>query len=84
MADYRAKALGASAPQTLKARQAQVRALLEAAQAKQALALVDGVLPQAASLPMDDPLRIKLRLDQADAIAALGAEARVIGLAPAR
>lgn len=80
VADYRAKALGASAPQTLKARQAQVRALLEAAQAKQALALVDGVLPQAASLPMDDPLRIKLRLDQADAIAALGDRPRARAL----
>ncbi|WP_330947805.1 serine/threonine-protein kinase [Thermomonas sp. LB-4] len=80
VADYRARALGASAPQTLKARQAQVRALLEAARTKEGLALAETALRDAASLPTDDPLRIKLRLDQADAIAALGDRPRARAL----
>ena len=72
VAGYRARALGASAPQAIRARQAQVRALLEAARTQEALALADAALRDAASLPANDALRIKLRLDQADAIAALG------------
>jgi non-specific serine/threonine protein kinase/serine/threonine-protein kinase len=80
VADYRTTALGASAPHTLKARQAQVRALLEAARTKEGLALADAALRDAASLPAGDPLRIKLRLDQADAIAALGDRPRARAL----
>ena len=76
VAAYRSRALGAAAPTTLKARQEQTRALLGAAQPKPALALAEAALGQAGQLPADDPLRIKLRLDQADAIAALGDRVR--------
>jgi len=72
VADYRAKALGANAPETLRARQQQIGAMLEAADAKAALALAETALHDAAGLPPGEPVRLKLRLDQAEAIAALG------------
>lgn len=72
VADYRARAYGNAAPKTLKARQEQARALLDASRAKDALAVADFALQNAVQLPANDALRIKLRLDQADAIAALG------------
>ena len=72
VADYRSRALGATAPETLRARQQQAGALLEAAEPKDALALVETALRDAASLPASEPLRLKLRLNQAEAIAALG------------
>ncbi|HVI58953.1 MAG TPA: tetratricopeptide repeat protein [Luteimonas sp.] len=72
VADYREHALGAGALPTLQARHAQAGALLQAAQPKDALALVERTLAAAAALPPDDPLRIRLQLDQAEAISALG------------
>ena len=72
VAGYRARALGEAAPETLKARQEQARALLDASRAKDALAVADAALRNATGLPADDPLRIKLRLDQAGAITGLG------------
>ena len=72
VADYRSRALGATAPETLRARQQQAGALLEAAEPKDALALVETALRDAATLPASEPLRLKLRLNQAEAIAALG------------
>ncbi|HSD17362.1 MAG TPA: serine/threonine-protein kinase [Thermomonas sp.] len=72
VADYRAGALGRSAPETLRARQAQVSALLEAGEPKPALALVQAALVDAAGLLPSDALRIKLRLNEAEAVASLG------------
>ncbi|GAA5010326.1 serine/threonine protein kinase [Pseudoluteimonas lycopersici] len=72
VADYRAKTLGAHAPETLKARQEQAGALLDAADPKQALALAQSSLRDAASLPPRDDVRIRLRMDEAEAISALG------------
>ncbi len=72
VADYRAGALGAAAPETLRARQQQAAAMLEAAEPKDALALVQAALRDAARLPLGEPVRLKLRLDEAEAIAALG------------
>ena len=72
VADYRAKTLGANAPATLKARQEQVGALLDAAQPKQALALAQAALRDAATLPPSDASRIRLRMNEAEAISALG------------
>ena len=72
VADYRSKALGATALETLRARQQQAGAMLEAAETKDALALVETVLRDAAALPAGESVRLKLRLGQAEAIAALG------------
>lgn len=72
VADYREKALGARALPTLQARHAEVGAMLSAAQPKPALALARRTLADAASLAPDDPLRLRLELNRADAIAALG------------
>ena len=72
VADFRAKTLGANAPETLKARQEQAGALLDGADPKQALALAQSALHDAAALPPSDPSRIRLRLDEAEAISALG------------
>ena len=72
VADYRSKALGAAALDTLRARQQQAGAMLDAAESKDALALVETALRDAGTLPASEPVRLKLRLDQAEAIAALG------------
>ena len=72
VADYRSKALGATALATLRSRQQQAGAMLEAAETKDALALVETALHDAAALPAGEPVRLKLRLGQAEAIAALG------------
>ena len=72
VADYRSKALGAASPKTLSARQQQVSALLEDAQPKAAMALLDTVLPKAQQLLQADPIGLKLRLNQAEATASLG------------
>lgn len=77
---YRSKALGMSHPATLKALQEQARALLEAARAKEALPLIDTAIAQATALPTNDPLRIKLRMDHASAVAALGDRQRALAL----
>ena len=72
VADARSKALGATAPETLRARQQQASALLEDAQPKPALALVQAALANAGGLARVDPLRLKLRLNEAEAVSALG------------
>jgi len=72
VADYRAGALGRAAPETLRARQAQASALLEAGEPKPALALVQAALVDAEGLLPSDALRIKLRLNEAEAVASLG------------
>ena len=72
VADYRQQALGAQALPTLKARSDEVGAMLLAAQPKPALALVQRTLSDAAALPQDDPLRIKLQMHEAEAVSALG------------
>ena len=72
VADFRSKALGATAIETLRARQQQASALLEDSQPKLALTLLEAALANAAGLTKADPLRIKLRLNQAEATASLG------------
>lgn len=72
VADYRAQTFGANAPATLRARQAQIGALLDAADPKQALALAQSALRDAAALPPRDDVRIRLRMNEAEAISALG------------
>ncbi len=72
VADFRSNALGATAPETLRARQQQASALLEDAQPKPALVLLQVALANAGGLARADPLRIKLRLNEAEAIFALG------------
>lgn len=72
VADYRSRALGESDAATLRARQGQVFALLNAADLEQAQALLQRSLPQAASLPANDRVRIKLELAQAQIVQAKG------------
>jgi non-specific serine/threonine protein kinase/serine/threonine-protein kinase len=72
VAEARARSLGAGDPATLRARQQQASALLEAADAKSALALARASLRDGAALVAADPLRLRLRLSEAEAIAALG------------
>ncbi|HET7125507.1 MAG TPA: serine/threonine-protein kinase [Lysobacter sp.] len=72
VADFRARSLGPGAPGTLEARQEQVGALLDAADPKQALALAQSSLRDAASLQPRDEVRIRLRMNEAEAISALG------------
>ncbi|HET6434411.1 MAG TPA: tetratricopeptide repeat protein, partial [Xanthomonadaceae bacterium] len=72
VADYRERALGADAPSTLQARQAQASALLAAARPQDAMALLQRVLPHARALPEGDATRLRLRLDEASAVSALG------------
>lgn len=72
VAAFRSKALGPAAPETLRVRQEQASALLEDAQPKPALALLRAALVDAGGLARTDPLRIKLRMNEAGAIFALG------------
>src|SRR5690606_27112012 len=72
VADYRERALGASAVPTLQARAEQASAMLAAAQPKPAHELLRQTLSDASALPPDDPLRIRLEMDQASATSALG------------
>ncbi|KAF1721289.1 serine/threonine-protein kinase [Pseudoxanthomonas wuyuanensis] len=72
VADYRSGALGESDAATLRARQGQVFALLAAADLEQAQALLQRSLPQAASLPANDGVRVKLQLAQAQIAQAKG------------
>ncbi|MDI1253747.1 tetratricopeptide repeat protein [Thermomonas sp.] len=72
VADYRSKALGAASPETLRARQEQASALLDDAQPKPALVLLQAALANAGRLARADPLLIKLRMNEAEAISALG------------
>lgn len=72
VADYRAGTLGATALETLQARQQQAAAMLEAAEPKAALAVADAALGNAGGLAPGEPVRLALRLAQAEAIASLG------------
>ena len=72
VAEFRSKVLGASAVETLRARQQQASALLEDSQPKLALTLLEAALANAEGLAKADPLRIKLRLNEAEATASLG------------
>ncbi|HVI26480.1 MAG TPA: serine/threonine-protein kinase [Xanthomonadaceae bacterium] len=72
VADYRERALGAGALPTLQAREAQASALLAAARPQDAMALLQRVLPHALALPEGDATRLRLRLDEASAVSALG------------
>lgn len=72
VADFRSKALGAASPETLRARQQQASALLDDGQSKPALGLIQAALANAGGLSWADPLRIKLRMNEAEAISALG------------
>jgi non-specific serine/threonine protein kinase/serine/threonine-protein kinase len=72
VADYRERALGARAVPTLRARAEQASALLLSAQPKPALALLQQTLSDASALPPDEPLRIRLEMDQASAVGTLG------------
>lgn len=72
VANFRSKTLGNSAPSTLTAQEQYIRALLEASQGKHALALTEAALNNARHLPDSDPLRLKLRLHEAEAIAVSG------------
>ena len=76
VAEARTRALGPRDPATLRARQQQASALLEATDAKSALALAQATLAAGAQLAPADPLRLRLRLLEADAVAALGDRAR--------
>ena len=80
VADSRSEALGPEAPETLRARQEQASALLQDARPKPALALLQDALANAGGLARSDPLRIRLRMDEAGAIAALGDRKRARGL----
>lgn len=80
VAAWRGRVLGATASETLKAQDEWARALLDAADAKSARGVVDRALGAVASLPADDPLRIRLRVDQADVVAALGDRAKARAL----
>src|SRR5690606_40431820 len=57
---------------TLRARADQAAAMLAAAQPNPAHALLQQTLADASALPPDDPLRIRLEMDQASATSALG------------
>ncbi len=70
--DYRTQALGPTARATLQARQLQINAMLQAAQATQTLPLLQQALKDAEALAADDPLRIKLQLHEGEAISATG------------
>ncbi len=69
---YRSRALGPDASGTLTAQDAWARALLAASDAKQASGVVEAALRHLGRLPTNDPLRIRLRVDQADVVAAQG------------
>src|SRR3546814_10979935 len=56
----------------MRARAEQASAMLLAAQPKPALALLQKTLSDASALPPDDPLRIRLELEHASAVSALG------------
>ena len=69
---FRVKALGAGSPHTLRAQEEQASAMLDDAQSKPALALIQAALAHARGLAKADPLRIKLRMNEAEAISSLG------------
>ncbi len=72
VAAARRKVLGAANAETLNAVDLEAAARLDAADPKAAFALITPALRQAATLPESAPVRIRLRMHQADTVAALG------------
>ncbi len=72
VAKFRDGSFGASSPKALSARQQQASALLEAAAPKDAMVVLDAALHAASGLPANDPVLLRLRMNQAEAIATLG------------
>ncbi|HEY0860189.1 MAG TPA: serine/threonine-protein kinase, partial [Pseudoxanthomonas sp.] len=83
VAEYRAAHLGDGAPETLRARNEQVQALLEGAHIDQAEAVLEKALPRAFALPANDRVRVKLELAQAQVISARGDRPRAKGVVEA-
>ena len=72
VATFRESSLGAGDPATLRARGLQAAAMLEGGRAKQAHALLEATLANAAALPADGPERIGLELHLSEAVAGMG------------
>ncbi|HRN62222.1 MAG TPA: serine/threonine-protein kinase [Luteimonas sp.] len=72
VADYRGATLGEAAPDTLRARRAQVAALVAAAEYDDAESVLQRSLPQLDRLPVNDPVRVGLELAQAEIVFARG------------
>ncbi len=83
VAEHRAAHLGDGAPETLRARNEQVQALLEGAHIDQAEAVLEKALPRAFALPANDRVRVKLELAQAQVISARGDRPRAKGVVEA-
>jgi tetratricopeptide (TPR) repeat protein len=83
VADYRSTVLGEGAQETLRARRDQVQALLEGAHIDQAEAVLQKALPRAFALPVNDRVRVKLELAQAQVISARGDRPRAKGVVQA-
>ncbi len=80
VAAYRARVLGEGAEATLRARQAQAQALLEGAHVDRADAVLRAALPHALARPLNDRIRVKLELAQAQVISARGDRRRALGV----
>jgi tetratricopeptide (TPR) repeat protein len=80
VADYRSRVHGDGAPETLRARNEQVQALLEGAHIDQAETVLQKALPRAFALPDNDRARVKLELAQAQVISARGDRPRAKGV----
>lgn len=83
VAEHRAATLGDGAPETLRARNEQVQALLEGAHIDQADVVLQKALPRAFALPENDRVRVKLELAQAQVISARGDRPRAKGVVQA-
>ena len=83
VAEHRAANLGDGAPETLRARNDQVQALLEGAHIDQAESVLEKALPRAFTLPANDRVRVKLELAQAQVISARGDRPRAKGVVEA-
>jgi non-specific serine/threonine protein kinase/serine/threonine-protein kinase len=78
VADYRAGVSGPMAATTLEARREQANALLNAAQPKEAIAVLGKAMAAAPALLPGDRIHIGMELVQSDAIAALGDRPRAL------
>jgi len=72
VADHRGATLGESAPETLRARRAQVGALVASAEYDSAETVLRRSLPQLDRLSANDPTRVGLELAQAEIVSARG------------
>ena len=72
VAKFRDSSLGVGSPKALSAHQQQASALLDAAAPKEAMVVIEAALHAAAGLPANDPVLLKLRMNQAEAISTLG------------